>query len=125
MVRVTSALFPMDSTLCIIKPDAMRLGYKQNICHMIHMFGFNVIAEGTFKVITFDPSLDRIRSLRAGFKSFLTIPIVGISKYLWIAIANFCRCIRGTAIFNDLLFGHVYVLVSSRRLETAFSYFKL
>nr|PNR27134.1 hypothetical protein PHYPA_030615 [Physcomitrium patens] len=50
MVRVTSALFPMDSTLCIIKPDAMRLGYKQNICHMIHMFGFNVIAEATFKL---------------------------------------------------------------------------
>lgn len=54
MVRVTSALFPMDSTLCIIKPDAMRLGYKQNICHMIHMFGFNVIAEATFKVKSWD-----------------------------------------------------------------------
>lgn len=52
MVRVTSALFPMDSTLCIIKPDAMRLGYKDTICHMIHMFGFNVIAEGRFKVRT-------------------------------------------------------------------------
>lgn len=51
MVRVTSALFPMDSTLCIIKPDAMRLGYKDTICHMIHMFGFNVIAEGRFKVL--------------------------------------------------------------------------
>ncbi|CAM6026261.1 unnamed protein product [Sphagnum balticum] len=49
MVRVTSALFPMDSTLCIIKPDAMRTGYKSAICHMIHIFGFNVIAEGRFK----------------------------------------------------------------------------
>ena len=111
MVRVTSALFPMDSTLCIIKPDAMRLGYKHNICHTIHMFGFNVVAEATFKVNIYDLSLFTICSLRTGFQFPLT------------------RCLNLDQVFVNIhcKFVHVLLLssktvawihqVSSQRLE--------
>ncbi|KAG0618207.1 hypothetical protein M758_4G046400 [Ceratodon purpureus] len=112
MVRVTSALFPMDSTLCIIKPDAMRLGYKQNICHMIHMFGFNVVAEGTFK-------LTRVRAEQF-YRAHAKMP------YFETLIRFMIRCSSSLSLINTMSSGkHLlqYSHKSLNRLSSSFIFY--
>ncbi|OAE26870.1 hypothetical protein AXG93_4360s1240 [Marchantia polymorpha subsp. ruderalis] len=50
MVRVSSALFPMEVTLAIIKPDALEAGYKKEILHVLKKYKFVILNSGRIKL---------------------------------------------------------------------------
>jgi nucleoside diphosphate kinase len=40
----------METTLAIIKPDALEAGFKKEILHTIHRYKFTILKAGRFKV---------------------------------------------------------------------------
>lgn len=40
----------METTLAIIKPDALEARFKNDILHMIHKYKFTILKAGRFKV---------------------------------------------------------------------------
>ncbi|CAM6129422.1 unnamed protein product [Calypogeia fissa] len=43
-------LKPMETTLAIIKPDALEAGFKKEILHLIHKYKFTILKAGRFKL---------------------------------------------------------------------------
>ena len=54
-----AAMEPFEKTYAMIKPDALRAGKAEEICQLIEVHGFTIIAKQKLQVIPLSDVIDR------------------------------------------------------------------